>query len=75
VALKFTRTGQFQGKAELFINGSEVGETAMAKTVPSIFSLEETLDLGVDTGTPVSQRYETPFGFTGVINRVVIDLE
>ena len=75
VALKFTRTGQLQGKAELFLNGNEVGEIVLEKTVPSIFSLEETMDVGVDTGTPVSKRYETPFGFTGVINQVVIDLE
>lgn len=75
VALEFTRTGEYQGKAVLLINGREVGETLLEKTVPSIFSLEETLDIGLDTGTPVSERYETPFDFSGVIKQVVVDLD
>lgn len=75
VALKFTKTGEHQGKAELLLNGREVGETVLEKTVPGIFSLEETLDVGLDTGTPVSKRYGTPFGFTSVIKQVVVDLD
>ena len=75
VALQFTKTGQHQGKAELFLNGEVVGESMLEKTVPSIFSLEETLDVGLDTGTPVSERYVTPYGFTGVIKQVVVDLD
>jgi arylsulfatase len=72
--LQFTKTGKHQGNAELFINGTKVGEKTLDKTVPSIFSLEETLDVGIDTGTPVSSRYATPFGFTGLIKQVVVDL-
>ncbi len=75
VVLKFTKTGAYQGKAELLLNGRKVGETFLEKTVPSIFSLEETLDVGVDTGTAVSKGYELPFEFTGVIKQVVVDLD
>jgi len=75
VALQFTKTGKHQGKARLLLNGREVGNRILEKTVPSIFSLEETLDVGLDTGTPVSKRYGTPFGFTGVIKQVVVDLD
>jgi arylsulfatase len=37
-------------------------------------SLDETLDIGEDTGTPVSEDYRVPFKFTGTLNRVLIQL-
>jgi len=36
--------------------------------------LDETLDIGEDTGTPVSEDYKVPFKFTGSPNRVLIRL-
>ena len=41
----------------LFINGEQVGEGKIGRTVPVIYSLSETFDVGVDTGTPVSRDY------------------
>ena len=35
---------------------------------------DETLDIGEDTGTPVSEDYHVPFKFTGTLNKVVVDL-
>ena len=37
-------------------------------------SLDETLDCGEDTGTPVSEDYHVPFKFTGTIDKVAIRL-
>jgi arylsulfatase len=37
-------------------------------------SLDETLDIGEDTGTPISEDYKVPFAFTGSIAKVTIDL-
>jgi hypothetical protein len=37
-------------------------------------SLDETLDVGEDTGTPVSEDYRVPFKFTGTIGRVAVRL-
>ncbi|MEX5214447.1 MAG: hypothetical protein NW703_09825 [Nitrospiraceae bacterium] len=37
-------------------------------------SLDETLDIGEDTGTPVSEDYKVPFKFNGTLNRVLIRL-
>ncbi|MEZ5827334.1 MAG: hypothetical protein R3D01_02670 [Hyphomicrobiales bacterium] len=37
-------------------------------------SLDETLDIGEDTGTPVSRDYKVPFKFTGDIEKVTINI-
>ncbi|MGD0420437.1 MAG: hypothetical protein ABSA68_12820 [Xanthobacteraceae bacterium] len=37
-------------------------------------SLDETLDIGEDTGTPVSEDYRVPFKFTGKLNKVTVDI-
>ena len=51
--MKFTKTGNFQGDAEIFINGKSVGKEHLDKTVASTFSIEETFDVGEDTGSPI----------------------
>jgi arylsulfatase len=38
-------------------------------------TLDESLDVGEDTGTPVTTSYDVPFRFEGGIDRVVIELE
>jgi hypothetical protein len=40
------------------------------------FTLDESFDVGQDTGTPVIDDYDAkmPFKFTGVLNKVVIRL-
>jgi hypothetical protein len=37
-------------------------------------SLDETLDIGQDTGTPVSEDYHVPFDFTGTLEEVTINI-
>ena len=60
--MKFTKTGNFAGDVELFINNKSVGKTHIAKTVPSTYSIEETFDVGEDTGSPVIEDvYAVPF--------------
>jgi arylsulfatase len=34
-------------------------------------SIDESLDIGMDTRTPVDDSYKLPFKFTGTINKVV----
>jgi arylsulfatase len=62
------------GTGRLFINGKKVGEGAIDRTVPGRFSLDEGLDVGEDTGTPVCESYQVPFKFTGALKRVTIEL-
>jgi arylsulfatase len=44
------------------------------RTISFRISVDETLDIGEDTGTPVSEDYHVPFKFTGVIDKAVVDL-
>jgi arylsulfatase len=79
VRFEFIKTGMVDhvipyGGARLFINGMKVAEGPLARTTPQVFSRAETLDIGSDTITPVSDDYDTPFAFTGRIHRVTIKL-
>ena len=42
----------------LYVDGSKVGEGRVEATVPMLFSGDETLDVGSDSGTPVSDDLE-----------------
>ena len=44
------------------------------RTIPFRISADETLDIGEDTGTPVSEDYQVPFKFTGTLKKVAIQL-
>jgi hypothetical protein len=78
VALDFKYDGGGPGKggvATLSVDGSAAGETRFALSIPLRISLDETLDCGEDTGTPVSEDYKVPFKFTGEIEKVVVELK
>ena len=71
---EFTRTGPRRGQGALFVSGNRVGTAAIAKTWP-VHGTTGGLYCGRDGGTPVSGAYTPPFTFTGVIHRVVVELE
>jgi arylsulfatase A-like enzyme len=60
----------------LAVDGVEVARTKTKRTVPAAFSASETLDVGVDLGSPVSRDYydRRPFRFGGVIRRMDVTL-
>jgi len=60
----------------LVVDGKQVGEMKTLGTVPAAFSASETLDVGIDLGSPVSYDYleKAPFKFDGKINSVNIKL-
>jgi arylsulfatase len=62
------------GIARLYINRKQVAEGEIARTVPFMFGLGESLQCGFDGGNAVSDSYQSPFHFTGTINRVVVDV-
>ena len=62
------------GKAILHLGTKAIGEGRFDKQVPYRFTVQEGFDVGSDTISPVSNKYESPFPFTGKINRVTIDI-
>jgi arylsulfatase len=62
------------GLAILTVDGKTVAEQKLRRTIPFRVSADETLDIGEDTGTPVSEDYHVPFKLTGKLNRVVVRL-
>lgn len=81
IKFKFTETGGKTkgipgGKGELYINGKKVGEVDMPEMHISTFSLSETFDVGIDAGTPVSNKYRVTnhYPFTGELDKVVVTL-
>jgi arylsulfatase len=65
------------GTGTLYFNDKLVGEGKITKTVPMIFSADETLDLGGDLALPVTDDYAVgeENAFKGRVNWVRIDLE
>ena len=61
----------------LKVDGAEVGQLDVKRTVAGAFTASETLDVGVDLGSPVSLDYfdRRPFAFDGKINSVTVDLK
>jgi arylsulfatase A-like enzyme len=62
------------GEATLTVDGEKVASGRLDQTIPYRMSLDETLDIGEDTGTPVSEDYKVPFKFTGEIEKVTINI-
>ena len=62
------------GKVTMSVDDKPVAEGRIEHTVPFRVSMDETLDIGEDTGTPVSKDYKPPFRFTGNLNRVLVRL-
>ena len=79
VRIEFRYDGGGAGKGAdlvLFIEGEEVGQGRTERSIPYLISLDETLDVGTDAGTPVTDDYPARGNeFNGKIKWVQIDLE
>jgi len=62
------------GSGTISVDGKQVAQGRIDRTTPLRFSIDETFDVGEDTGTPVNLDYDVPFKFTGQIEKVVINL-
>ncbi|MCZ4410363.1 arylsulfatase [Cryomorphaceae bacterium 1068] len=58
----------------LKVNGKEVGQGRIERSVPSIHTASETFDVGADLGSPVALDYfdRAPFRFNGKIEKINI---
>ena len=62
------------GDVALTVDDKPVASGKLERTVPLLFSADETLDIGEDAGTPASEDYHVPFKFTGELKKVMIEL-
>ncbi len=63
------------GTATLTVDDRETAKGRVEKTIPARITLDESLDVGEDTGTPVNLSYDVPFKFSGEIEKVVVELK
>lgn len=58
----------------LKVNGKQVGQGRVERSVPAIFTASETFDIGVDLSSPVALDYfdRAPFRFNGKIEKINI---
>ena len=64
------------GTGVLKVDGKEVGNQKMERTLPFILQWDESLDVGSDTETGVNDAdYQPPFKFTGKIDRITLTID
>lgn len=64
------------GAVVLVVDGNKDGAGRVEQTIPYYYSFDETLDVGVDLATPVTDDYPTlDNAFSGVVHTVRIDLD
>jgi len=64
------------GTGTFKVDGKEVSTQKLERTSPLILPIDETFDIGADTGTPVDDHdYQVPFKFTGKIIKLTIALD
>jgi arylsulfatase len=63
------------GNITLSVDGETVAEGRLERSVPLVFSLDETCDVGLDSGLAVSDDYTAhDSAFTGSVKTVLIEL-
>jgi len=60
------------GTARLLVDGEPAADATIRRTAP-MYSIDETFDIGVDTGSSPAD-YRAPYPFTGAIERVDVEL-
>lgn len=65
------------GLATLYVNDKKVGQGRIKRTQPTIFSADETADVGVDLATPVVESIGAgeQSRFTGTIQAVTVEIQ
>jgi arylsulfatase A-like enzyme len=81
-SFEFTPTGKPdipRGKGvpaniKLLVDGKEVGQGDLPVTIPLLLSISAGVSLGANSGSPVMPDYQSPFAFTGVVKRALVDV-
>jgi hypothetical protein len=64
------------GVGTIYVDGKQVAQGRVEQTQPTMFSADETADVGIDLGTPVVEAIgaEAKLRFTGKIPKVTIEV-
>jgi arylsulfatase len=64
------------GTGTLYVDGRKVGEERIERTIPAVFSGDETADVGMDSATPVVEGIgeAEDTRFTGRIEKVTVEV-
>lgn len=77
IELRFEYDGGGYGRGadlRLTVNGKPVATGRIERSVPAFFSIDETFDVGTDSGSPAG-NYPARYSFNGRIKRVVLKAE
>ena len=77
IDLHFAYDGGGEGRGAtvtLSVNGTQAAQARLARTVPKVYSYDETFDVGEDSSTAVGP-YVAPFPFAGVVEKVELRSE
>jgi len=67
--------GQPTDKGTLMIDGEQVGQATIGRTVPGMYSVSESFDVGADNGGSVARKaYTSPFKFSDTLDWVRFEL-
>lgn len=78
LAMNFTYDGGGRGKGggvSLQVDGAEVARGRIDRTLPTLYSISDTFDVGEDTGSPVTDDYASPFKFSGQLKELTVELK
>jgi arylsulfatase A-like enzyme len=81
-SFEFTPTGKPdipKGKGvpaniKLFLDGEEVGRGDLPVTIPLMLGLSAGVSLASNSGSPIMPDYESPFAFTGMVKKALVDV-
>ena len=68
-----TKTGRKEGTGVLDLDGTEIGRVDIPRIIRGWMPFDG-LDVGCNNVGPVATTYESPFRFTGEIDKIVVDL-
>ena len=74
---RLTLTSVFDGgTSRLSVDGKQIDEKHVPRTMPFVYSADEGIDVGMDNETTVTEEYkERNNKFTGKISKVTVELK
>jgi arylsulfatase A-like enzyme len=76
LGVRYEKTGDFQGRGTLLLDGKPVGDGDIPFFTPVRFSITGAgLSAGYEIGPAISDEYEAPFPWNATLHRVVIEVD